>query len=347
MLVNIDSNVLGVKSSDPRMIAMFPQIEQRAASVPGVHAASFASFTFHQGSWNGNINVPGTTFNDGINIKHNVIGNDYFNTMQIPLLAGRAFGPQDTATTHKVVILSESIVRDLFPAGVNPIGRHLFLGKDPLPDTDAEVIGVAKDVKFSSLDEQKQYIDYIPNPQHPWGYGTLAVRYSGDLNTVSAGVQNAIHSVNRGLVIGRITTLDRVIERTITNQRLVAQLSAFFGLLAVFLSAIGIYGLMSYNVSRRTNEIGIRMALGAERAGVHWMVMREIILLVVFGIAIGTALALAAGRLVTSLLYGLHATEPGNLALAIAVLLAVALVAGYLPARRASQVSPMEALRYE
>jgi predicted permease len=347
MLVNIDSNVLGVKSSDPRMLAMFPQIEQGAASVPGVHAASFASFTFHQGSWNGNINVPGTTFNDSINIKHNVIGDDYFKTMQIPLLAGRAFGPQDTATSHKVVILSESIVRDLFPAGVNPIGRHVFLGKDPLPDTDAEVIGVAKDVKFGSLDEQKQYIDYIPNPQHPWDYGTLAVRYSGDLNAVSAGVQNAIHSVNRNLVIGRISTLDRVIERSITNQRLVAQLSAFFGVLAVFLSAIGIYGLMSYNVSRRTNEIGIRMALGAERAGVHWMVMREIILLVITGVAIGAAIALAVGRLVTSMLYGLKPTEPGNLALAVVVLLAVALAAGYLPARRASRVSPMEALRYE
>jgi ABC-type antimicrobial peptide transport system permease subunit len=239
------------------------------------------------------------------------------------------------------------MARDLFPAGVNPIGRHYFLDRVPNPEDDVEVVGVVKDVKFGSLQENKQYIDYIPNSHHPWGYGSLAIRYTGDFSTVAAGVRNAILAVNRNLPIDRPTTLDRQIERSITNQRLVAQLSAFFGVLAVFLSAIGIYGLMSYVVSRRTNEIGIRMALGAERAGVRWMVMREIILLVVVGIGIGAALALAVSRLVTSMLYGLKATEPGNLALAIVVLLAVALAAGYLPARRASQVSPMEALRCE
>jgi ABC-type antimicrobial peptide transport system permease subunit len=204
-----------------------------------------------------------------------------------------------------------------------------------------------KDVKYGSLNEPKQYIEYVPNTQHPWSYGTLAVRYTGDFNSVAAGVRNAVQAVNRAIPIDRPTTLDLQIERTITNQRLLAQLSAFFGMLAVFLSAIGIYGLMSYVVSRRTNEIGIRMALGAERAAIRWMVIREILLLIAAGIAIGAALAMAAGRLVTSMLYGLKATEPGNLALAMAVLLLVALAAGYLPARRASQVSPMEALRCE
>jgi len=173
------------------------------------------------------------------------------------------------------------------------------------------------------------------------------VRYTGDFNAVSTAVQQAIHSINRTLPISHITTLDAVVDRTITNQRLVAELSAFFGLLAVFLSAIGIYGLMSYIVSRRTNEIGIRMALGAARSSVRWMVMREIVRLVVLGIGIGTVISLAAGRLVATMLYGLKPTEPNNLAIAIAVLLVVALTAGYLPARRASKVSPMEALRYE
>jgi predicted permease len=347
MLVNLDSDVLGLKSSDPRMIAMFQQIEQRAAAVPGVHATSFASFTFHQGSWNGEINIPGTAFNERINIKHNVISNGYFDTMQIPLLAGRAFTPADTATSHKVVIISESMARDLFPPGVNPVGRHFFSGHDPIPETSVEVVGIAKDVKFDNLSERQQYIDYIPNPQHPWGYGTLVVRYTGDFNTVAAGIRNSIHSINSNIPIGRVTTLDRVIERTITNQRLVAQLSTFFGLLAVFLSAIGIYGLMNYIVSRRTNEIGIRMALGAARSRVRWMVMREIVLLILAGIALGTALTLAAGRLVLTLLYGVTPTEPASFVIAMATLLAIALGAGYLPARRASHISPMEALRYE
>ncbi len=345
--VDIDSSVTGLKGSDPRLIAMFQEIEQRVSALPGVKAASFGSFFFAQGSWNGSINVPGAGYNEHIDVKHNVIDNDFFNTLQIPLLAGRAFGPQDTATSHKVAIISEAVARDLFPPGVNPIGRHYFLGHDPLPDTDVEVVGLVKDVKFGSLQETQEYIDYIPNPQHPWGYGGLAVRYTGDFKATAAAVQDTIHSINRTLPITQVTTLDRLIERTITNQRLVAQLSAFFGLLAVFLSAIGIYGLMSYMVSRRTNEIGIRMALGAARSRVRWMVMREIVHLVVAGIALGTALTLAAGTLVRNLLYGIAPTEPASLALAIAVLLAIALAAGYLPARRASQVSPMEALRYE
>lgn len=347
MLVDMDSSVLGLKDKDPRMIAMFQQMEERVAALPQIKAASFASFTFAQGSWNGSLNIPGMPFNEDRQVKHNVIGNGYFNVMQIPLLAGRAFVPQDSATAHRVTILSESVARDFFPPGVNPIGRHLFYGKDPKPDHDVEVIGIVRDVKFGSLDESKQYIDYYPNPQHPWTYGTLTVRYIGDFAAASAAVQNAVHSVNRIVPIDHVKTLNHVIDQTIVNQRLVAQLSGTFGLLAVLLSAIGIYGLMSYLVSLRTGEIGIRMALGASHAGVRWMVMREIAILVVSGIAAGIALALAGGRLVQSMLYGVAPTEPLSMVFATVALMAIALTAGYLPARRASQVNPMEALRYE
>jgi predicted permease len=345
--LEIDSNVLNLKKDDPRMIALFPEIERRVSVLPGVKAASFASFFFAQGSWNTYINIPGTNFNDSISIKHNVIDGDYFNTMQIPLLAGRTFGPQDTATSHQVAIISESMARDLFPAGVNPIGHHYFRGKDPLPDTDVEVVGIVKDVKFNNLQEKKRYIDYMPNPQHPWGYGSLAVRYEGDFMAVSRAVQQAIHSVNRTLPISHVTTMDAQVQRTITNQRLVAQLSTFFSMLAVFLSAIGIYGLMSYMVSRRTGEIGIRMALGAARSNVRWLILREVLLLVAIGIAVGIPIVLASNRLVANMLFGFKNAGAVTLFGATAILALVALLAGFLPARRASSVDPIVALRYE
>ncbi len=239
------------------------------------------------------------------------------------------------------------MAKDLFPAGVNPIGHHYYTGWDPLPDTDVEVIGIVKDVKFGSLRERPQYIDYIPYPHHPWGYGNLAVRYDGNFSTISNAVQQAIHSVDRNLPISRVTTLDEQVSRTITNQRLVAQLSAFFGLLAVFLSCIGIYGLMSYMVSRRTNEIGIRIAIGASRANVRWLVMREIVLLVAIGIAVGVPVTLAGSRIVANLLFGLHGTDAASLLGSVVALMLVSIMAGYLPARRAAQVDPMVALRYE
>ncbi len=144
-----------------------------------------------------------------------------------------------------------------------------------------------------------------------------------------------------------VTTLDEQVARSYTGERVVAQLSTFFGLLAIFLSAIGIYGLMSYVVSRRTNEIGIRMALGAERMHVRWLVMREVLILVAVGIAIGVPAALLSSRLVASMLFGLGATDAASLLAAVAVMLAIAALAGYLPARRASRVDPMVALRYE
>jgi predicted permease len=347
LLLQIDSAVTGLKASDPRMIAMFQQIEQRVSSLHGVKAASFASFLFNQGSWNTGIRVTSVNADEHVNVKHNVIGDGYFATMQIPLLAGRAFSPQDTSTSRHVAIISERMVKDLFPPGTNPIGHHYYTGYDPKPDTDVEVIGIVKDVKFGSLQEKPQYIDYIPNPQHPWGYGNLAVRYDGNFNTVSNAVQQAVHSVDHALPISRVTTLDEQVARSITNQRLVAQLSAFFGILAVFLSAIGIYGLMSYMVSRRTNEIGIRIAIGASRASVGWLVMREIVLLVATGIAIGVPITLAGSRIVANLLYGLRGTDTASLLASVVALMLVSSMAGYLPARRAAQVDPMVALRYE
>jgi ABC-type antimicrobial peptide transport system permease subunit len=237
------------------------------------------------------------------------------------------------------------MARTLFPPG-NPIGHHYLIG-DPANKNDREVIGIVKDVKFGNLDEDPETLDYIPYTQRTDYLSDFEVRYTGDFNAVSSTVQKTIHDVSHNLPITRVTTLDEQVARSIRTDRIVAQLSAFFGLLAVFLSCIGIYGLMSYVVARRTNEIGIRMALGAERSNVRWLVMREVLFLVAIGVVIGIPSALAGNRLISNMLFGVRGRDPMSMLAAVAAMLAVAMIAGYLPARRASRIDPMVALRYE
>jgi predicted permease len=280
-----------------------------------------------------------------LNVVHNVVGVGYLATMRIPLLAGRSFSPSDTGTSQRVAIVSQHTAKTLFPPG-NPIGRHYYLS-DKKPEDEVTVIGVAKDVKFDELAEQPVNLDYMPYTQRPWDFGDFEVLYTGDFASVAANVQQTIHSIDRNLPISNVTTLDQQVARSIVNQRLVARLSTFFGLLAVFLSCIGIYGVMSYVVTRRTNEIGIRMALGAARSNMLWMVVREILTLISIGIVIGVPVTLAGNRLVSNMLFGLKSTDPITLVSASAILLIVAAIAGYLPARKASRVDPMVALRYE
>jgi predicted permease len=346
--LDIDASSAGYKSDDPRLRTLYEQIEAEVNALPGVRAASFSTITFHEGAWDSPIFVVGYHVNPENDVKHNVVGNGYFATMQIPLLAGRTFGPQDTPTSQKVAVISEGIARKFFPAG-SPIGRHYGYGDPNDATNDLEVIGVVKDVKAASLkeDPDEWMLDYLPAVQRTLYMNDFEVRYTGDFGAIAAAVQRTIHEIDRNLPISNVTTLDEQVARSYTNQRVVAQLSTFFGLLAVFLSAIGIYGLMSYVVSRRTNEIGIRMALGAARANVRWLVLREVLILVAIGVAIGAPVALLSSRLVASMLFGLHANDPFSLLAAVLVMLLIAALAGYLPARRASRVDPMVALRYE
>ncbi|HEY6447697.1 MAG TPA: ABC transporter permease [Acidobacteriaceae bacterium] len=333
---------------DKRETAFFKEIEARVEALPGVEAASFSSFRFLEGTWNTSITVADMAVQHDADVKHNMIGNDYFRVMQIPLIAGRAFGPQDTAGSQRVSIISERMARELFPAG-SPIGRTYTIGS---PDNPGEqlhpiVIGVAGDVKRGDLTHPGDYIDYLPYTQRAWGFGDFEVRYSGDLAAMSKEVQDAIHGIDRTLPITDVGTLGAEVARSYTNETIIAELSGFFALVAVFLSCIGIYGVMSYLVGRRTGEIGIRMALGAGRGAVAWQVMREIVILVAAGMAIGLPAAIAGSRLTEKLLYGVKGADPLSIAVAGGVLIAAGLMAGYLPARRAARIDPLMALRYE
>jgi predicted permease len=345
LLFKTDESSAGYVPNDPRLSSLHREVEERLRALPGVVAASYSSFTMAEGSWNGSVFVQGFDNDKNVDVRHNIAGTGYFATMGIPLAAGRGFRLQDTATSPKVAIISEHMARTLFPAG-SPIGRHY--GNDgPKHAGDIEVIGVARDVKFENLAEPATDIDYYPYTQYPGYLSDFEVRYSGDTGAIASAVQKTIHAIDSGLPITQVTTLEDRLAATTVDERLVAELSAFFGLLAVFLSSIGIYGLMSYLVGRRTSEIGVRMALGADPAQVRWLVMREILLLVGVGIAIGVPVTLGGGRLVESMLFGLKGNDPLSVACATGLLLAVTLLAGYLPARRASRVDPVVALRCE
>ena len=318
------------------------------STLPGVRADSVSFFTFDEGAWTGSVSVIGRTPTpeDDMTATHNVVGPGYFATMGIPVLLGRVFGPQDTGVSPKVAVINETFARWYLPGG-SPIGRHFGLGDDPKHSNDIEVVGVVKDAKYQNLSERPFPAAYYPFTQYVQYLNDFEVRYKGDPEAIIPEVRRAIGQVDRSLPVAYSGTLAQKVNWSLAGQSLIARLSTFFGLLAAFLACIGIYGLTSYAVARRTNEIGIRMALGAERTGVQWMVMRESLTLVAIGVAIGIPAALAAGRLVSSLLYGLKATDSITMALAALVMIAVAALAGYLPARRAAKVDPMVALRWE
>jgi predicted permease len=341
----VDATAAGYQE-EARSENLMERVEARVGSLPGVQGAALAAFVFNEGGWTTYITVPGRANSDSTpNVDHDVVGPDYFKVMGMHLVSGRPLGPQDTANSQKVAVINETMARTYFP-GESPLGRTFGIRDDPM-EQNIEIVGVVKDAKYMYLQEKPMPAAFYPHAQHPSFLSNFVVRYSGDPRQVISDVRRAVAEIDPNLPIGDVTTLSRKVDDSVVNQRLVAQLCGFFGVLAVFLSCIGIYGSMSYAVTRRTNEIGIRMALGANPTSTLWMVMREILLLVGAGLALGVPAALAGSRYVASMVFGLSPYDPTSMAMAAALLLAVAAFAGYLPARRASRVDPMEALRYE
>jgi predicted permease len=347
MLFQVDTSATGYKDKDPKLPALLREVEDKVKAIPGVQAASFAFFTFHQGVWTS----PAYTreqpdiAKDRRSIRNNIVGPDFFAAMGIPLVQGRGFGPQDTASSQKVAVISESLAQRFFPDG-SPLGKRF--GIDGPNSTEAiEVIGVAKDAKFGSLTEDAKPIAFYPYEQVPDVLGNFVVRFSGPPSAVVPQVRQTIKQINRNLPIDDVVSLSDHIGRSLVQQKLIARLASFFGLLALLLACVGLYGVMSYGVARRTNEIGIRMALGAQGRSVLWLVLREALVLVVIGLVVGVLASLALTKTAESLLYQLKPNDPLTIALATFALTAVALVAGYLPARRAARVDPMIALRDE
>jgi ABC-type antimicrobial peptide transport system permease subunit len=210
-----------------------------------------------------------------------------------------------------------------------------------------EVVGVVKDAKYMDLDEKQMPAAFYPHSQHPRFPDSFIARYDGDPKAFVHAIAAAVSDIDPNLPVGDFGTLAQEVDDSVLNRRLVAQLCSFFATLAVLLACIGIYGLMSYGVTRRTNEFGVRLALGADRRRVVWLVLRETLELVVMGLAVGLGIAPLLGRLVRSFLFGLSPYDATSIVSAITGMTIAALVAAYLPARRAAKVDPMVALRYE
>jgi predicted permease len=344
MLFYVDATTTGYKGA--QLAALLREVEERVKATPGVQAVSFSAYFFNQGAWTSAAFTRDQNPPEGQSriVSNKFVGQDYFTTMGIPLLQGRMFGPQDTDKSQQVAVISETMARRLFPNS-SPLGRRF--GRSAENSERFEIIGVVKDAKDMSLTEEWRSIVYYPYSQGREPMSNLVVRYSGAPEAVAQQARQAIREVSRNLPIDGVVSLSEHISRSLAQQRLVARLASFFGLLALSLACVGLYGVLSYAVARRTNEIGIRMALGARRGDVIWLVSREALALVVAGVVTGLLASLAATRTASTLLYGLEPDDPPTIAAATLLLLAVAALAGYLPARRAARVDPMAALRDE
>ena len=346
MLFTVDTSATGYKGEDPRMSGLLREVEDKVRAIPGVQAASFAFFVFHQGFWTGSAYTREQDLPKKENIiRNNIVGQDFFTAMGIPLVQGRGFGPQDTDKSQKVAVISESMAQKFFPNG-SPVGKRFGINGPESADR-IEVIGVVKDAKYGQVQEQFKPIAFYPHSQMPDVLGNFVVRFSGPASSIVPQVRQTIREVNGNLPIDDVVSLEDHIGRSLVQQKLVARIASFFGLLALLLACIGLYGVMSYGVARRTNEIGIRMALGARGRSVLWLVLREALLLVAIGLVVGVLASLALTRTAASLLYELKPNDPLTITLAALLLATVAALAGYLPARRAARVDPMIALREE
>ncbi len=351
VLASVDFNAAGYRP-DGRMESTMKRVEERVGSLPGVRGASFAFFVFDGGGWTTGVDVPGRARSEeDPNVNHNIVGPQYLDAMKMPIVLGRALSARDDLASRKIAVINETMARTYFP-GVSPLGRTFGvdydMSRDPAEWKNIEVVGVVKDAKYMDLEEKQMPAAFYPHAQHMDRFlFNLVVRYTGAPEAIPVQIRKAVQEVDPNLPTGDMTTLARMVDSSVTNKRLAAQVCTFFSVLAAFLACIGIYGVTSCSVARRSNEFGLRMAMGAERRFVLWIVLKEILWLVTGGVAIGIAFATASSRVLESLLFGLKAFDPTVMVLAIFAMVAVALFAGYLPARRATRIDPMAALRYE
>jgi len=349
LVVSADPTLTGY--SQDRARAFYQEVRERITHLPGVLSVSLSGIGLFTGSWGSGITV------EGYQSKENDLGPDrdiaapgYFTTMRVPILRGRDFSPRDHAHSPHVAIVNEAFARYYFGKS-NPIGKHIGPGDARPGQADFAIVGVVKDGKYASLREETPCFWYIPYEQFNETREIHGLRFYirtvDDPEKEAGAVRQAFRAVDPKVPLFNFQTLARQIDASLATDRMVATLSTFFSFLATLVSAIGLYGVLTYAITRRTREIGIRMALGAQYSTVMSSVMSEVVVLVFAGIGLGLACALVLGRFIQSLLFEVKTSDPETLLGAAAFALIVTLLAGYLPARRAASVDPTCALRCE
>jgi predicted permease len=360
LVVSVEPGLAGYEYSQLR--PLYERLHTRVSSLPGVTSAALSLYApFTNCCWTYRISIQGymPKPDEQMWAFWNRVSARYFETLGTKVLRGRPIDERDMPTAQRVAVVTEAFVRRYFPTE-NPIGKRFGLG-DNSHSGDLEIIGVVEDAKYNSPRDEPQPMAFLPllqvkpeegeslqSPQYISNFvETIVVHTSRDPNAIAGDIRQALAEIDPNLPVMRINTLSSQIGRTLNQENAVAQLAGFFGLAALVLACVGLYGLMAYAVERRTSEIGIRMALGAYRGSVIGMVIREVLMQGIVGIVIGVAGALAAARLIANRLYGIESTDPVTLAAAALTLLLCITMAGYVPARRASRIDPIRALRHE
>jgi predicted permease len=349
LLVSLDPTLVGYRGN--RLTSFYKQVTAAVQALPGIRSVALSALPpMTDAQWRSSVfvqgHIPGP--HERTTTDLNFVGPRYFHTLGVPLMQGREFTLQDSAQAPKVAIINEAMARYYF-------GNQWAIGKrlsfiDP-EHGEIVVVGVARSSKYNNLRETVPHMTYLPYLQTPaasLAYSmTLEVRTAGNPDAAVGTVRQAIRQIDSKVPVLGLTTLAEQVSESLAQQRMVARISTVFGLVALLLACIGLYGVMTYTVARRTGEIGIRMALGAQRAQVLWIVLREALGLAAIGITIGVPLAIVFARLISTQLYGISPADPLTIVGSIILLSGIALMASYLPARRATRIHPMAALRQE
>ena len=338
-------NARSAGHQDPEIAAFYGDLRKRFSSIPGVRSVSLSDSSLIEAGTGEPIGVLGAEPNPANRIL--TVGPAFFTTMQIPIQRGRDFEDRDRPGSPPVAVINELFAKANFGDN-NPLGQRLVLNAGPVP-REMEIVGVTKDARYGSLTRDTPPVVYIPYDQ---GFPqpaqmVYALRTAGDPLVLVNTVREIVHQADTRVPVFNVRTQTAEIDRSINQAIVFARLCTAFAVLGLVIACVGLYGTMSYNVARRTNEIGIRMALGAQRGGVIWMVLRQVFVLAIAGLAIGLPVALGASKFVESFLFGMKPDDPVAITVAVTVLVAAAIVAGYAPAWRASKIDPMVALRHE